>query len=137
MSPLSNIKFLIVEDEPLLCEAICEIFANEGAIVDQAENGVVAFSKVSEKNYDVVISDIKMPKGSGLELMKKINSLGGKLPLCFFLTGSYSGTNENLLALGVQKAFQKPFSAKKVVAEISLALEQAKLIPGASETKHN
>ncbi len=130
MSPLADVKILVVEDEPLLCEAICEIFANEGAIVEHAENGIVAFEKVFKNEFDVVVSDIKMPKGSGIELMGWIKNCAEKSPLCFFLTGSFSGSQSELLNLGVQRVFLKPFAIKEVVAEIELTLKQRKLRAG-------
>lgn len=127
MISFNGVKILIVEDDPLLCEAICEVFASEGAIVDRAENGVVGLAKVCANNFDVILSDIKMPKGNGIEFMNKVNKLEGKTPLRFFLTGSFGGSPEELKDMGVQKVFLKPFSIQDVLTEIASYLDRRRL----------
>ena len=121
---LNLVNVLIVEDELFLRETIGEMFVNAGAIVDFAADGDSAFVKVSQNNYDVVLSDIKMPGLGGVELMKKINCLPEKKPLCFFLTGSIGCLGEELEKLGVAKLFLKPFSTAALIEEIALALQR-------------
>ncbi|MGZ4089060.1 MAG: response regulator transcription factor, partial [Bacteroidia bacterium] len=66
-------KILIVDDEKAIRRSIKEILEFEKYLVDEAEDGLQAFAMASKNNYDVILSDIKMPKMDGLELQHKLN----------------------------------------------------------------
>ena len=66
-------KILVVDDEKLIREVICEYASNEGYSVIEAENGDDAINKVTENpNIDLIIMDIMMPKLDGYSACKEI-----------------------------------------------------------------
>ena len=65
-------KILVVDDEKVIREILCEFLTLEGFEVDSVSNGSEAISRLRIRNYDMVISDLKMPKKSGLELLATI-----------------------------------------------------------------
>lgn len=65
-------KILVVDDEEIIRDSISYVLEKEGYEVDKAENGQVAYDKVKEKHFDLVITDIEMPVMKGTELLEKI-----------------------------------------------------------------
>lgn len=73
---------LIVDDEKAIRDSIQIVLTDEGYKTDTASDGEEALSKIKENNYDIVITDIKMPNMDGMELLKKATKLS---PETFFI----------------------------------------------------
>lgn len=83
------IKMLIADDEPLVCVGIQSILQWEEhgiEIVGTARNGMIAEEMIEQLRPDIVISDIKMPVKTGLELAESCAERYGRIPLFIFLT---------------------------------------------------
>src|ERR1700750_120100 len=65
-------KILVIDDEKAIRRSIREILEFEKHTVDEAEDGQTALNLALKNNYDVVLSDIKMPKLDGTELLQKL-----------------------------------------------------------------
>ena len=86
---ISMIKMLIADDEPLVCVGIQSMLQWDKygiEIVGTARNGQVAEEMIEQLRPDIVISDIKMPVKTGLELAEKCVEKYGRIPLFIFLT---------------------------------------------------
>lgn len=73
---------------------------------------------------DLILSDMRMPDGEGIEILNYINSEDKKIPL-FFMTG-FSGdfNSDDMIAKGAKKVFSKPFKCKDLVSEIETFLNR-------------
>lgn len=100
------LKVFIVEDQALVRGAIASLLSLEDNIkvVGEAENGEQAWQKLNELEVDIVLTDIEMPKMSGLELAAKVKELKPQLDTVIMTTFSKSGYIKRALNLGV-KAF--------------------------------
>ena len=67
-----NGRILIVDDEEIVIRSCLRILARIGYEVDTSNDGLDALGKIHEKNYDVLILDIKMPKMDGMELLQRV-----------------------------------------------------------------
>ena len=65
---------LYVDDEDTLRQVVQEQLGIEGFSVDTADDGDTAVTKLSEKEYDVVLLDVRMPRMSGIEVLKHIKA---------------------------------------------------------------
>lgn len=82
-------KILIVDDEPLVqagIKSMLNFAEHDCTIVGTAANGEIAYNMINEYEPDLVITDIKMPVMTGLELIQKCNEEGRELPLFILLT---------------------------------------------------
>ena len=100
------IRVLIVEDQTLVRGAIASLLSLEPniEIVGQADNGEQAWQLLKELEADVVLTDIEMPKMSGLDLAEQIHQHKPELDVAIMTTFSKSGYIKRALNLGV-KAF--------------------------------
>ncbi len=73
-------SILVVDDEPLMQEFLLETLGNRNPYdVELAENGREALKKIKSRPFSLVISDIRMPDGSGMELLEKIKEINPEI----------------------------------------------------------
>lgn len=85
-------RLLVVEDNKDLCDALCELFSLRGVDVVSAADGIEAIQHLKSSRFDVVVSDIQMPRLNGIELLKVIKT-DWPLTRVFLMTG-----NEDVLS---------------------------------------
>jgi DNA-binding response OmpR family regulator len=117
-------KILIIDDEVNLCRAISQALEMKDYSTQVAFDGEDGFQLLSNDTFDVVVSDIQMPKCTGVELLERIKALNGKLPLIILISGFSDYTEEDLLAKGANLYFQKPFSAIALMKAIENGLDK-------------
>ncbi|WP_025124419.1 sigma-54-dependent transcriptional regulator [Myroides odoratimimus] len=123
-------KILIVEDEAAIRRVLVKILEEESSdyVVDAAGNGEEALQKITGEDYDLVISDIKMPKMDGEELLvaaKKIK------PDTVFVMISGHGDLEtavNTMRLGAFDYISKPPDLNRLLTTVRNALDTSKLV---------
>lgn len=83
--PVGKESILFVEDEESIRSVVKDILGKKGYQITLAENGLIAYEnfKKDPDNFDMVITDMAMPKMNGLELSKKILNLRKKIPIIF------------------------------------------------------
>ncbi|MFM8372894.1 MAG: response regulator, partial [Bacteroidota bacterium] len=74
-------KILIVDDETPIRRTLRDILEFEGYEVDEAVDGLDCVAKVQKEKYDVVITDIKMPKMDGIEALERLQILSPETPV--------------------------------------------------------
>lgn len=116
---LVGLNILIVEDDQVLLELMCDYFEGTGATIFQASNGELAFQIVEKERIDLVLSDVQMPVMGGIELVKKIRSNNSVLPLVLLVTGQCEFNLEEALRIGASDLIQKPFKLSEVVERVN------------------
>jgi len=120
-------RVLVVDDEKLIRDIIADFLGMEGYIVRTAEDGASAIGELSRARYDLVISDLKMPKMGGLELLKEIVNAHPDT-LTVIMTGF--GTVETAIDAMKRGAYDyilKPFKVEEVVHIVQRGLEKRRL----------
>lgn len=120
-------KILVVDDEEELRKNITRMLKILGFITDQASNGEDAYKKILENDYDLVISDIKMPVMDGYTLLDKIRKNEDKRNVQFiFLTSNINtGDIRSGMILGADDYITKPFENEQLALSIKKRLERA------------
>lgn len=107
-----NLKtILIVDDEEDLRDALCFDFKRQGYNVLQAENGRVAYQLVKDNPVAIVLSDVRMAGGDGVELLKNIKETHPEIPLILSTGFAEIGIDE-AYAMGAAAVILKPFERK-------------------------
>lgn len=100
-------NILIVDDESDIRELLHEKFKKEGCNVFEAANGGKALELIKSHKMDAIISDIKMPKSDGVELLKTLRAMNSSIKI-FLMTGHPNATKEEIYALGAVALIHKP-----------------------------
>ncbi len=123
MKNLNGKKILVVDDEELLREILMEDLADNGAQVTGAANGTLAFELIKKQNFDAVITDARMPGGSGVVLIKNMNDYYKEnRPPVFICSGYNDITKTEIESMKVSHAFNKPFDREEFIRVISKSL---------------
>jgi len=120
-------KILIVDDEESMREMLDIMLSKVGYEVSCACSYGEALKFIQGDNFDLVVSDIKMPDSSGLELLKKIRSMNPDLPV--IIITAYASLDSALVALreGAFDYINKPFEVNQIKFSIKRALENKRL----------
>lgn len=120
-------KILVVDDEKSMRE-ILEIFLrNEGYAVSIANNGEAAIAEVKKDIYDLIITDMKMPKVSGLELLKSVKQITPHIVVVIVTAFGTTESAVEAMKLGAYDYIQKPFQMDNIRLVVKNALEKQKL----------
>jgi CheY-like chemotaxis protein len=108
---LDSPAILIVEDETALASAIVESFADAGYLVDRAGDGEEALARLEGGHYDVIVSDLKMPRMDGIQLFAALRERHPEMvDRIMFVTGDVIGTDAGrFLAESGCRWLAKPF----------------------------
>ncbi|MBC7419526.1 MAG: response regulator [Bdellovibrio sp.] len=117
-----DVCILVVDDEPMILEILNDLFTAFQFQVDTAICGNEAWELVQQKSYNLVLTDIRMPSGDGIELTKKIKAHHPSHPSVLFMSGFSDLLNEEIYHIGAEGKFTKPFDAKAVRQAIQLCL---------------
>lgn len=131
-----KIKILLVDDSTDLLESARLLFGTFGFNVDTAENGQLALALLEKNEYDVVLSDIRMPVMDGLTLLKKIRERDFRKPLVLMISGYTDSPVDDIFAFGAGGFFSKPFSAasiKDAIRRASISDSERWKLPALSE----
>lgn len=121
---------LLAEDNLVNQDVARDMLEQIGHQVDIANNGLEAVEMIQNRQYDIVLMDIHMPKMDGIEASHKIRKLEMKLgehtPIIALTANAMSGDRERFIAEGMDGYLSKPFSklalAKALKADYGLAL---------------
>jgi DNA-binding NtrC family response regulator len=116
-------ELLIVDDEPQMLIAVHETLRRLGYGVTTAGSGMEALCRLKEKYYQLVITDMRMPEVSGLDLLRKVKSVAPQTPV--ILLTAY-GTIQNAVDAMREGAYDyllKPFSSESLENVVRRALE--------------
>lgn len=96
----------------------------EGFEVDSAKDGEEALALATANEYDLVLSDIRMPGMSGVELFRKVKALNPKLPVVLMTAFAMETQVQDAIASGVFTVISKPFDLERAFAMLRRACEK-------------
>ena len=118
----SQIKILIAEDNNINQILVKTLLNKKNFIVDTVENGLLAFEKVRDNNYNIVLMDLHMPVLDGYEATKKIreelSSPKNNIPIIALTAAAIKGEKEKCLSIGMNDYLSKPFKAEELYSKI-------------------
>src|SRR5687768_14054175 len=115
-------NILIIDDEPDMRDALTAALRREGLCVSTAANGVEALEKVQGQSFDLIITDVRMPRMGGLALLQELKRTSAMIPV-IMMTG-YGRIEDAVEAMkaGVFDYLLKPFSLEDLKTVVMKAL---------------
>ena len=120
-------RVLVVDDEKFIRDILADFLTMEGYAVRTADDGTQAVTELSRSNFALVISDLKMPKMGGLELLQHVAKMQPEA-LTVIMTGF--GTVETAIDAMKHGAYDyilKPFKVEEIVHVVQRGLEKQRL----------
>jgi DNA-binding NtrC family response regulator len=123
-----NGRILIVDDEEIVIRSCLRILAAENYEVDTSNDGLDALGKIHEKNYDVLILDIKMPKMDGMEVLQRVKEARPDIDV-IMITGLHDiETAVQAMKMGAFDYLPKPFEPDEFQMVVERAFERRRLM---------
>jgi response regulator RpfG family c-di-GMP phosphodiesterase len=126
-APDERPRVLIVDDEKFIRDILADFLGMEGYIVRTAEDGAAALNELGNAHYDLIISDLKMPRMGGIELLESMPTVAPNA-LTVIMTGF--GTVETAIDAMKRGAYDyilKPFKVEEVIRVVQRGLEKQRL----------
>jgi DNA-binding response OmpR family regulator len=124
-------KILVVDDEPSLSRVLSKKLINEGMDVDIANDGDEALELISKNKYDLILSDLIMPKRNGFELLEQLQKNGVKTPVIVTSNLNSTQDQQKVRSLGAIDFFDK---TEVPIFEIARRIKE--YIQGGKATAH-
>lgn len=123
----SRSRILVVDDEEDITAVLGDILAEQGYLVELARDGDEAWDKVQADPFDAVITDLKMPRMGGLELLRRVKD-SGHPSIVIMMTGFATvETAIESLKIGAYDYILKPFKVSELLQVVARALEKIRL----------
>ncbi|MEJ5365525.1 MAG: sigma-54 dependent transcriptional regulator [Desulfosoma sp.] len=121
-------RILVVDDEKKMRHLLSMMLENRGHTADQAEDGREALDRLSQRPYDLVITDIRMPHLDGRELFREMKNLGMDIPVIFITAFATVESAVESLQDGVVDYISKPFEEERILATVERTLNLSRIL---------
>ena len=118
-----NPAILLVDDDPEFRKAMKRLFEKSGYDIAIAADGNEALEALSDRAFDLIISDLRMPNLDGIELMGEITKRGLKTPIVFLTAYGEVESYMDLMNLGAFEYVNKPIKGKEILEMVRRATE--------------
>lgn len=121
-------RVLIVDDDDIVRESLSAVLQNRGFACEQAIDGEQALQRLGEQEFDVVITDLEMPRLNGIELIERASLLNNRTS--FILITAYGSMETAIEALrkGAFDYLLKPLNFEDVAIKVKKLLEHRRLV---------
>lgn len=137
------IRIIVLEDDYKLNSLIKKVLEKDSYIVDSFYNPLEALEKMTNTAYDLIISDIMMPKMDGFEFARIIRDDNKEIPILFITAKEAFEDKKRSFLIGVDDYMVKPIDINELVLRVGALLKRAKinnehkLVIGKTTLDHN
>lgn len=121
------IKILVVEDDDSLNQAVCRHLSKNGYQSVGSLTAPQALNFMASEKYDLIISDIMMPKMDGFEFAAAIRELDNNVPILFMTARDDFASKEKGYRIGIDDYMTKPIDLDELLLRIKALLRRAKI----------
>lgn len=123
---------LVVEDDPAIREGLCDALGFQGHRVLQAATAPAAAEAALRSHCDLVLLDLMLPGGDGLDVLKELRRLKPRLPVIIITARGREADRVRGLRMGADDYVVKPFSVRELLARVDAVLRRAAPEPAAA-----
>src|SRR5271170_3109321 len=122
-------RILVADDQEMMRDSLAATLARDGHEVIAAGDGPAAVGRLSAQGrFDLLITDLKMPKMTGIELLAEAKRLRPEMPVVLMTAFATVATAVEAMKLGAYDYIQKPFDGDEIKMLVDRTLEHNRLI---------
>jgi nitrogen regulation protein NR(I) len=121
-------RILLIEDDLALAESLKQVLVEEEHIVTHEVRGDRGLANARERDFDVVVTDMKLPGLSGLELVRELHTFKPRLPMILMTAHGTTETAIEATKLGAYDYLVKPFEMEELLAVLNKAIASSRLM---------
>jgi DNA-binding NtrC family response regulator len=121
-------KILIVDDQEMMRDSLAATLAREGHEITATGDGASGVQRLAAGRFDLLISDLKMPRMTGIELLSEAKKLRPEMPVVLMTGFATVQTAVEAMKLGAYDYIQKPFDGEEIKLLVDRTLEHSRLI---------
>jgi DNA-binding NtrC family response regulator len=120
-------RVLVAEDDAVARDLLCEILRGEGFEVEAVDDGAGAIERASDGRYDLVVSDVRMDRADGFQVLRAFSERAPSTPVILITAfGDVTGAME-AIGKGAYDYVSKPFNVEELRLTVTRALERKRL----------
>ncbi len=120
-------KILVVEDDRDLNRSVCAFLNNSGYEAKGCLSAIEAYDAMYENVYDLIVSDVMMPKIDGYEFARNVRALNENIPILFMTARDDMASKQRSFRIGVDDYMVKPIDFDELFLRIGALLRRAKI----------
>jgi two-component system response regulator MprA len=125
-------KILVIDDEPMVREAVGRVLSSEGYAVAFAKDGAEAMARLASDPPDAILLDLMMPGMNGRQFLSALRAdLGLDLPVVVMT--AVHGLGQRAISLGATDVVEKPFDVDELLNKVALAVFRARQVEPAPD----
>ena len=128
-------SILIIDDEKSIRKTLTEILSYEGYKIEEAADGEEGLKKFRDKNFDIVLCDIKMPKIDGIEFLEKAREINDEVPIIIISGHGNIETAVEAVKKGAYDYISKPPDLNRMLITLRNAMDKTSLVAEAKVLK--
>lgn len=121
-------KLLVVDDEPIICHSFSRMFTGPDTEVLTAGTVAEGWRRVQADEPDVIVTDLQLPDGTGLDLFERVRAADPKRPVVFITAHGTTDTTIEAMKRGAFDYLTKPLDLEHVSGVLARAFEAARLM---------
>jgi DNA-binding NtrC family response regulator len=121
---LKQVKTLLVDDDELIRDALGMAFKNKGCFMRAAESAEEGLDAIKKQQFDVIISDFRLPGINGLDFLKLAGVTHPNAVNILITAYRDEYMFSEAIRMGVTEFIEKPFSVKALVALLAVSLKR-------------
>ncbi|GGJ10532.1 hypothetical protein GCM10010885_19670 [Alicyclobacillus cellulosilyticus] len=129
-------RILIVEDEPGLAHALCELFRIRHHHADRVATAFAAMEAALSNAYDCIILDVRLPDDSGFQVVKDLREAGCATPILMLTVQNEPADRVRGLHAGADDYLGKPFDPEELMARIHALIRRTSTQRDPDELRH-
>lgn len=126
---MERIAILVVDDEAVIRDGIKRVLECDRFEVETCRSGHIAIERLQEKEYGLIISDLKMPGMNGIEVLKAVKALQPDIPVIIITGYASIDTAVEAMKNGAADYISKPFVPDLLLEKVQHALSQRRIAP--------
>ncbi len=124
---MENKNILVVEDDNATRDTMIDLLSEAGYEVESARNGEEAIAMAREYTFDIVITDLKMPKGDGIQVLEEIKKIDNRTIVIICTGYGTVDTAVKAMKLGAYEYITKPIKIEEIKLVVQRALDYQRL----------